>query len=144
MTKPKWFTDSEGRTLHESETNRHHLIHPKHVYLGKTALSGFRSTGGFVQRMTIPAHKELHANVRPPILINHNLRSEIVKLQTPGEVQRLDPLERLDLTMEFLERMAIKSGVLTPNSRDAWDLLENLREQRTYVELGRVTLIDVE
>jgi hypothetical protein len=43
--------------------------------------------------------------------------------------------------MDYLQRMAIRAGVLTENSTDAWDLLDNLQQQRPFIERGRVTLL---
>jgi len=139
ITQHKWYTDREGRTLRDDETNKHHLIFPRHVYAGAVALQGYRGAGGFLQRITVTSHRDLHAEVRPPLLINHNLRNEVVKLQFAHN--EMDSLDRLTMTMDYLKVIATKPGMPTPNSRDAWDLLENLQQQLTFINLGKVTLL---
>ena len=112
--------------------------------MGRAILKDLRTLPGFFPHYTvIKVHDELHAQLRAtigePIIPNDNLINELKVVQRG--VEGMSQLDRLDRTIDYLGKVAAQPGAPTPNTRDAWDLLENLQVQRPYLVLGRVTLL---
>ena len=144
MTKSRehtWYVDSDERVIRSDMTNRHHLIFPAWRYEGQIQLQQFRGLGGFIQRLTIMSHNDLHRALEPPVQPHKNLRNELVKLQFARNEET--PLARLDSTIEFLGKIVARDNLYPGEyQRDALALIDNLQRQREFIEIGRVTLLD--
>lgn len=143
-TKPTWYVDAQEQVFSSREINRHHMMFEANRYIGSRLLKDLRNLPGFFPHyMPIVVHKELHKHLErgigQPIIPNDDLIHGMIHLQK--QEHDLTPLERLDTTINYLGRLVAAPGVPTPNSRDAWDLLDNLQQQRPFIERGRVTLL---
>jgi len=144
-TPRKWYVNEDEQVLSSDRVNRHHVMFEEGRFKSSGLLKDLRELPGFFPHyMSIIVHNELHSHLRDgigmPKIPNDNLINGMVQLQK--EARRASSLERLDLTMGYLGKLAAAPGAPTPNSRDAWDLLENLTEQRPYILMGRVVLLD--
>jgi len=138
--KPTWYVDSDERVYSHNQVNRHHVMHGAARFTGSILLKKLRDLPGFYPHLiVIDVHKELNKAVADPPIPNDNIINELIVVQRGIEVAT--SLDRLDANMDYLQRMAIRAGVLTENSTDAWDLLDNLQQQRPFIERGRVTLL---
>jgi len=78
------------------EVSRHHLIHPKRHY--KTPVEKrFRNDSGLIIPMVHLGHRELHAEVRPPLKLTRDQMlgaiSMLEETQIPfGQVERVEEL----------------------------------------------------
>jgi hypothetical protein len=141
MSEKNFYTDVNGQVIPEAHTNRHHLIFPRKDYERSVELQHLRGLGGFILRITIDSHHDLHSNVDSPPQIHRALRNELFKLQHPGQ-QDFNPYGRFDWTLEYLEAKAKYRGVGSEFQRDAAALLDNLLQQKAYIDLGRVALLE--
>jgi len=78
MNKKPCYQLPDGEVLSRRQTNRHHIIFPEQRYKGRLERFEYRELSGFIIRMSIPIHKELHANVRPPIKPSNNTIRAII------------------------------------------------------------------
>jgi len=136
ISRPVWYVDQEERVIPASAVDRHHVAFPRDQFKHRKGLQ-FRSLGGMVHRISIAGHRELHASVEAPPPISQKLIDNIThNQQNMGD---LDPLTRLNYTINYLGCLADSGGQV---SREADELLWNLIEQRTYIQLGKVTLLE--
>lgn len=138
--KPKWYVDQFDNIYAQNEVNQHHCMHGAARFKAERLLQKLRALPGFFPHLiVIDVHKELNKAVEDPPIPNDNIINGLIVVQ--HGIERATQLDRLDANMDYLQRMAISAGVLTENSTDAWDLLDNLQQQRPFIERGRVTLL---
>lgn len=131
----KYYQDPLGNEYHESYTNKHHLIFPESHYRKTEQLQRYRGLGGFVIRMTLESHRELHENVEPPIKPSVDLMWNIIANQRGNES---NPYARLNDTIDFLMDIVFLDG---PQSSESALLINNLARQRQFIDIGRVVLL---
>jgi hypothetical protein len=140
--KPKiYFKDQQGRKLRKSETNTHHVAFysPDYNKVPSSLEHRYRHIGGFLIRMSIPYHNDLHDNIRRKTpKPNECLMADLVDYDRSLD-GRLSNYEKLVKTMGYLEVVAATAQV----DYDAWDadkLLTHLRSQREFIDPGHVEL----
>ena len=139
ITPIKWYVDHDERVLRSSEVNEHHVLYPKNVWkYGTPTQKKLRTMGGFVQRMSIPIHKDLHSAVEIPPLTNPHLMEDILRVQKG--YQNLDPMTRLTLTIARLGEIA--TGPNDQVNEQAYLMIDNLNRQKEIVILGSVRLLE--
>jgi len=139
VTPIKWYIDQDQRVLRSSEVNEHHVLYPKNVWKTGTPIQKeLRTMGGFVQRMSIPVHKDLHRAVEIPPLTNLHLMQDILRVQKG--YQNTDPITRLTLTIARLGELA--GGPNEQLVEEANLLIDNLSRQREFILLGHVSLLE--
>jgi len=126
----------EGRVLYRAETNKHHLMYEGQQYCGRFERNDFREMGGFIIRMAVTVHNDLHANVEPPIKPCNNLMRAMV--------QHNKLLEPMASAYEKFQDMTMYLGYLSSFAqsqqiREESALLhENFREQAVFINNGMV------
>lgn len=140
MERPCWITP-DGRLLYKAETSRHHIFSERDWY--RTPLQRrFREMVGGVVRLANQPHRELHANVKPPLLINPNLMADIYQFSTV--------LECVDAYDAFQQIGAYVGLIATSPHRSDRDIEEatllhaNLVNQAAFIEMGKLTLVERE
>ena len=132
----KYYNKFNDEIVREAFTNVHHIIHPRRDYYNqkknqsKELLQAYRGCGGFVIRMLLDVHKDLHFFVKPPIMPSNDLMREVIHNQR--SMESLTPPERLNYTINYL-------GVLATD--EALTLQDNLKQQQLFVEIGKVVLL---
>lgn len=105
-------------------------------YCGRFERNDFREMGGFIIRMAVTVHNDLHANVEPPIkpcrdlmraMVNHN------KLLEPM-ANAYEKFQDMTMYLGYLSSFA-KSQQLKEESAI---LHENFKEQAVFINKGRV------
>lgn len=103
------------------ETNRHHILFPRNEYKAPIERRT-RSMGAFIINTEISAHKELHANVEPPVHLSmlqlHDLYSF---MQDRYNVEGTNGLEW---------------AIIWADARRLHDFGDNLSRQLLYIEKG--------
>jgi len=105
-------------------------------YCGRFERNDFREMGGFIIRMAVTVHNDLHANVEPPIKPCNNLMRAMV--------QHNKLLEPLASAYEKFQDMTMYLGYLSSFAqsqqiREESALLhENFIEQAVFINKGRV------
>jgi hypothetical protein len=125
LTPPKWYVNQDEQVIPASAVDRHHIVFPRDEYRHRVGLN-FRSLGGFVHRISIVGHRELHANVEPPVIAHELIEAITFNQRNMGN---LEPLERLQYTINYLGYLG------------ADELVDNLIRQKHYIELGAVVLL---
>jgi hypothetical protein len=143
MTKPKFYVDQEERILSGNGINgvdKHHVMFPKDVWQkGDKLHRDIAKLGGFVHLMSFNVHHfELHSAIETPTLTSVHLMEDIIRVQ--NGYQNLAPITRLSLTIGRLGELAISPDPLI--EREALGLIDNFGRQRTFIELGKVTLLE--
>jgi len=138
----KYWLDVNGAKVANRFTNKHHSAWEEAWYQKSYELQRYRGLGGFVNQMLIDVHAELHKNIRPPIIPSKNLIWELI-LSNAGR-QHLDPLLQLNFHIERLNELSDpqSDGYHTEMANEAGKLHDNLVEQRSFINLGRVVLLD--
>lgn len=130
------FSLPNGEVLIYGETNKHHLMYEGQQYCGRFERNDFREMGGFIIRMAVTVHNDLHANVEPPIkpcrdlmraMVNHN------KLLEPM-ANAYEKFQDMTMYLGYLSSFA-KSQQLKEESAI---LHENFKEQAVFINKGRV------
>jgi hypothetical protein len=135
MAEKRWYTTEEGLKIPDTYVNKHHLIYKRADYKSPIE-KAYRGAGGFIVEITIDSHKDLHSETEPPIKPSPELMREIITNQRNKE--SLTPYERLDLTIDLLGDIVFLEN---RHSQTATFLLDKLKRQREYIEIGRVALI---
>lgn len=104
-----------------------------HAMFTRTAQKKNADTALLRKRLVVPMfisdHKELHANVEPPIVPSRGLARAAFDLILISEEQ--DPLGKLDDVIDGLLLIAQKD--MTRMGDEAWILHENLEKQRQFM-----------
>jgi len=135
MERPTW-TTPDGRMLYKAETSRHHIFSERDWY--RTPLQRkVRQMGGAVVQLANQPHRELHANVEHPPLVNPNLMQDIyLHSRSRGYETAYDLFYDI---VEYVGWVANGSRQTQQNVDDASRLHANLLEQAVFIELGRLT-----
>lgn len=126
------FQTNDGRVLYKAETDRHHILWRRAWYTSSYE-KRIRESSGFVLRMSVVAHRDLHANVEPPQKPNHHLLRGLH--QYSRELDIHDPYQKFYAMAEFLGKIASKDG---PNANEASLLQDNFQQQIAFVESGKL------
>ena len=116
--------------------NSHHLIFPRRDYYNqkknqsKELLTSYRACGGFIIKMLLDIHKDLHSYIKPPIMPSNDLMLGV--LYNQRTMDGLEPTERLNYTIDYLGALA---------TDEALTLQDNLKQQQIFVEIGKVVLL---
>lgn len=132
----EYYQDTQGNEYPRTHTNQHHLIFPESHYKKNEQLQRYRGLGGFVIRMTIDSHRQLHDNVEPPIKPSVDLMWNIIANQRNKD---MTPYRRLNETIDLLNDIVFLD---TAQSNESVLLVNNLIRQREYIDIGRVHLLN--
>ncbi len=135
MGKPR-FSLPNGEVLPYEQTNNHHLLFPHHEYAGRFERKTYREMGGFIIRMSIPIHNDLHANVEPPIKPVPDLMYAMVEHN-----KLLDPLGTpFEKFQDMTNYLGYLSGFAANQQmrEEADQLHANFVDQAVFINAGRV------
>jgi hypothetical protein len=137
----KYWLDVNGEKVANRFTNKHHSAFEEAWYQKSYELQRYRALGGFINQMLITVHAELHKNVGPPIIPSKDLIWELI--MNMGGKKDLDPATQLNFTINRLDELSNpqSDGYHTTMVTEAELLHENLVQQRNFIELGRVVLL---
>jgi hypothetical protein len=130
------FSLPNGEVLLYGDTNKHHTIWNSYQYAGRFERNNYREMSGFVIRMAVSIHNELHANVEPPIKPIPNLMRAMV--------EHNKMLEPLATPYEKFQDMTMYLGYLSAFAKsqqmreEAHQLHDNFKDQALYINEGRV------
>lgn len=126
------FQTNDGRVLYKAETDKHHTLWRKAWY--KSAYEKrIRESSGLVLRLSTVSHRDLHANVEPPVKPDRHILTGIYQFGRELDVH--NPYEKFYAMTEFLGRIASKNGNY---AIDAARLQENFLQQIPFIEDGRL------
>jgi len=133
--EPRYYLPS-GEEVARGSFNRHHIFYPRYSYTSP-AERRLRNLSGFIIPMSIPVHRDLHANVLHPPKPSANL----IGLMT--ELYYDLPTEFSDYEL-FAEQVDYLGSLATTTTniglgREAGKLHSNLSAQAEYLHVGRVT-----
>lgn len=130
------FSLPNGEVIPRSQSNKHHTLWPSYEYAGRFERNEYREMSGFVIRMSIPIHNELHAEVEPPIKPVPNLMRAMVEHN-----KMLHPMSN---SYEKFKDMTMYLGYLSTFAKsqqmreEAHQLHSNFQEQAYFITQGRV------
>lgn len=137
-----WQTEL-GLIVPKDGANRHHVIWDRVDYKTPTEKS-FRTIRGFVLRLFLPPHAELHHEVPPPPKVSPSLMSEVIKnnKHVPDTVPFAHYVQFNNIC-NYLEEFTVNTHS-DRLAEEADSLVENLRQQQYFIEIGKVALINID
>ena len=147
------YIDQAGNHLSgKSQIDRHHLVYDKSLYYSRSLrkhehrklYEAYRVFPGFVAMMRRDYHEELHKNIEPPIKPHEEL---MVLILNNIETQGVSNHVMLENTINYLGGLAslqVRGEATQRQVDDGSLLLDNLTRQQTFVELGRVVLLQLD
>lgn len=135
------YVTPDGRVLYKAETSKHHVFHERDWY--RTPLQRkVRTMGGAVVQLANQPHRDLHANVVPPPLVNPNLMQSIyLHSRSPNYETAYDLFDNI---VQYVGWVAAGSRQTQQNVEDASLLHVNLLEQAVFIEQGRLTIVEAQ
>lgn len=105
-------------------------------YCGRFERNDFREMGGFIIRMAVVVHNDLHANVEPPIKPSERLMKAMVrhnKLLEPM-ASAYEKFQDMTMYLGYLSSFAQSQQIREESAL----LHENFLEQAVFINQGRV------
>lgn len=132
MREPRFILPS-GETVPKSLTNRHHAFYESPNYTDGR-LRRLRNTSGFIIRLHIPVHKELHQEVEPPIVPGPQLTRRLLQYS-----EQFDPrTSQIEKFSDYISYLGYLSGfgISEQVKEEAAQLHDNFVEQAEFIVKG--------
>ena len=131
------YYDREDNAVFEFETNKHHVIFKESAYKSDPVLQRWRGLGGFVFRMTLESHRQLHTAVEPPIKPCRDLMLAVIAHQ--GYISQLSVPKRFESSVNYLSKIALWDQSKAQWVDEASALVDNFERQKPFIDQGLVS-----
>lgn len=135
--KPRYYLPS-GEALPKQETNVHHVWFQKYKYTSALERS-LRSLPGFVVRMGVNIHNDLHEAVEPPIKPSGDLTHLIIQ-RSKEQPSGLDTYGCFIDQLQHIGRIATEAPSLQIRE-EAEQVYANLIDQGEFLRYGRIVYV---
>lgn len=133
-----YYQDINGNRVPKCYVNNHHVASPEKNYKKDDVSRKYRAMGGFVLPILIEQHVDMNnSGIGHPPKPSDELMWNMYDHQK--QFNNRDPYSRFDETVDYLNDIIFLDG---RHASEADRLLDHLKLQRYFIELGRVILLD--